>query len=1028
MKRNPNRKHYIALIFLLMAFALSAVSIFAVTDDAEKIQNPEASIGDVEYETITEALGNVKDGETISLLRDISCDASIKIFDEYVSADSFTIDLNEHILYIDAKHLFYIGEGKDVIFTDTCYIRATNSDIEKFTMLSVEKGAKLTLDSANFCVRELSAKNIEEEYTLLNFLDDNVLVHNYGTFIAKNSEISLKNCSENAGYSGSIALVKNEANASLENCNLQIETDDIQLYSASCFVNAVASAKAYIDNTNFYCVTKRVVEKLENDQFFGVLNCEGAELKLGNMTVQRKGFTKTTTEEDDEEAINNKGTVFIGLYNEKNGRIVQEDDNKKVSIICESYGAPVIIKMGFFNLGYASFANFELKFIDDKNQKNGVYSMGLVLDGKESVFDIRKDCTIYTKENNLLTMSIQVVNEANLVLDDKYTIIYIPLADKIQSTCLATRELFAGFFGEEVPPEEIGHITVNGGYYYYKNSYDDSHFCSLNHPDEVDINGGFYSNPLDSRLVKNNCSFYKMNFPKRIRSDEEGELKLEYSLTTNDAYNPRTGENGLVRDLVKSAAAGDCIQLSCDSRVYGNYAYKTDSPIVIEKDITFDTNGYDYSCSSDAFFKVNGGKTLTISTDSEIRGRIINSNGVIATGAGKIVTGANDFYYNKNKGFIDTGTSALVKKGGTYSTDVTDYCNNGLYCFKGENDRYQLALGPYFSRQNVSLNGNTAINFYGKLRGNIDSNLDKVAYRITRVNPENSEIESTIIPFTDSSISSAEANDGNMEYGITVSDIPAKQIGDKIKAEIVSIDQEANVKQTYATKEYSVRLYADSMLAKDTSSDKLKKVLISLLKYGRYAQQKFEYNTTNLADKGLNNGLVNSYQTAFDEVTSANAHVEHGDVIGTGISGAATSLILGSEVTIRFHLPLSSDADTRYADKIITYKKGDVKKIFDDGISADAGEIEMGPNGEYYYTVEINGIRMQNINQVYSLQIADTSGDAFGIVKYSVCDYISNVLDHKPLESMTEQEYINLKNLVKALFVLGQDTAAYNIK
>lgn len=101
------KKKVLTLLFvLMMVLGLSVVSF------AETVAEPLVSIGSVEYTDLPSALKAVKDGDTITLLRDIVVSTPT----EATKKASYTIDLNGHTIDCGKSRIFNFGNASSVTF------------------------------------------------------------------------------------------------------------------------------------------------------------------------------------------------------------------------------------------------------------------------------------------------------------------------------------------------------------------------------------------------------------------------------------------------------------------------------------------------------------------------------------------------------------------------------------------------------------------------------------------------------------------------------------------------------------------------------------------------------------------------------------------------------------------------------------------------------------------------------------------------------------------------------------------------
>ena len=131
-------KKKLTAMLLIMSMVCTFLPVSAMAAEA----TPEAAIGDVQYNTLREAIDAAKDGETVTLLKDTSLDANLKV------NESMTINCGNAIVETNG-HKFLVASGADVILTAANggvknTVAATSKDDLK-SMLCVSEGGILSL-------------------------------------------------------------------------------------------------------------------------------------------------------------------------------------------------------------------------------------------------------------------------------------------------------------------------------------------------------------------------------------------------------------------------------------------------------------------------------------------------------------------------------------------------------------------------------------------------------------------------------------------------------------------------------------------------------------------------------------------------------------------------------------------------------------------------------------------------------------------------------------------------------------------
>lgn len=168
-------------------------------------------------------------------------------------------------------------------------------------------------------------------------------------------------------------------------------------------------------------------------------------------------------------------------------------------------------------------------------------------------------------------------------------------------------------------------------------------------------------------------------------------------------------------------------------------------------------------------------------------------------------------------------------------------------------------------------------------------------------------------------------------------------------------DVTLRVNGSFLPKAYSVRRYADVILAGDYS-DNAKKLVNQLLGYGAASQVYFGYHTQNLADAGLE--IEKTAVPAEDGAVTVEGRV-------SGVCFYGASLVYRSKTAVRFYFSAESIEG-------ITFKVHDVEYV------------PVAKEGLYY--IEIGNIYPQNLNEEILVQVSDGTNSLS--VGYAPLDYI----------------------------------------
>ena len=195
-----------------------------------------------------------------------------------------------------------------------------------------------------------------------------------------------------------------------------------------------------------------------------------------------------------------------------------------------------------------------------------------------------------------------------------------------------------------------------------------------------------------------------------------------------------------------------------------------------------------------------------------------------------------------------------------------------------------------------------------------------------------------------------------------------------------------------ASKSYSVRTYADQILAGDYT-DKEKKMVRAMLNYGGYAQNYFSYNTDVLANIDIYTEQSDPVQTEDPDLTNYDYSLEEAsDTKGFNIQQAA--------------LQLATDVHLVYYYKLTDNKTND---NFTFELVGSDKELEFGyDNDKGMNTVKIKNILPYELNQMFKLQVTPKNeSDPVMTINYGPFSYCKAKIEHGST---------SIKNLCKALY------------
>ncbi len=240
--------------------------------------------------------------------------------------------------------------------------------------------------------------------------------------------------------------------------------------------------------------------------------------------------------------------------------------------------------------------------------------------------------------------------------------------------------------------------------------------------------------------------------------------------------------------------------------------------------------------------------------------------------------------------------------------------------------------------------------------------------------------------------------DNNGSYRVSSPGIPAKNMSENVYFAVYAELADG----TYAYSKvyyYAPATYAYNMLGKDTTSAKMKQLIVAMLNYGAAAQIFFDYNTDNLVNASLTaeqQAYVDSYNAdMLDPITYAKDS-KKGELFGNGNTGfqeRSPSVSFEGAFSINFYLKpndsvtVDGDVDFYYWDAE-TYASVDTL-LPSNAVSASKCELVNG-----MYRGVVTGISAKEVDEtVYVAAIyTGTDGNTYvsGVIAYSLGYYLEN--------------------------------------
>ena len=276
----------------------------------------------------------------------------------------------------------------------------------------------------------------------------------------------------------------------------------------------------------------------------------------------------------------------------------------------------------------------------------------------------------------------------------------------------------------------------------------------------------------------------------------------------------------------------------------------------------------------------------------------------------------------------------------------------------------------------TSLNGKIEMNFYMELSDDVAA--DSTAYMSFKLPGSNHTSDKVMLSDARTSVR------GSTTYYIFSAGVAAKDMTSDITAQFVWSGGESE-EWTYTVKDYCDYI-CDNPSDYDEESVELAECMLN---YGGYAQTYFKYNTSKLANAGLNKALPNvSLGTSYDPVTSGSC---------TGLTYSGSSAMLTTTTGIRHYFTTTGSIDD------YTFKVGSTV-------------LTPVKSGNYYYVL-IDDIAAKNLSKAYALTVTGTDGKVFTL-KYSVYSNVKQILADSSYGDAAQ-------NLMRAVYAYGTATVAY---
>lgn len=336
----------------------------------------------------------------------------------------------------------------------------------------------------------------------------------------------------------------------------------------------------------------------------------------------------------------------------------------------------------------------------------------------------------------------------------------------------------------------------------------------------------------------------------------------------------------------------------------------------------------------------------------------VEINGTIDASKGSIFsTGGNSSIYSTGTGVIlmaaqAGGTTYQVTQNADKTVTYAEFSTVSAMLKNADDSYVQSGTNTYIYMDgvwmpcfmtNVNLGNNLDI-YFAIL--NYDTNIS-----VTLIGPDDKTVSSSLGDLPDGD----EIGIPKYKY-IVYGDLAAKQMTDTITVTIKSGNKVIDI-WSDSIQNYAMRLYN-----KDTTSEKLKAVIVDMLNYGAACQVQFDYNTKNLANAQLGNA-------AKDYDKKETGALEN-DLNASEISIAVRNLEVKSNIL--FHIAFNGNVAGQTVNVSFTGHKG----------NSESFDLTVAENG----TIVIDKLVVADYNSVITLTFADGT-----VLKTKLIDYIEHL-------------------------------------
>ena len=303
------------------------------------------------------------------------------------------------------------------------------------------------------------------------------------------------------------------------------------------------------------------------------------------------------------------------------------------------------------------------------------------------------------------------------------------------------------------------------------------------------------------------------------------------------------------------------------------------------------------------------------------------------------------YYVFKCDGETPAGYSNENKNEPHIDENGDEYCDDCGVIYNG--------IGAHLAGYSVSLNGSIGVNFHMDLTQDVLD--DNEAYMLFTL--PNGTAQKVMV--SDAKAKESAVIEGKTYYIFTCN-VAAKEMTDTIQAQLITSD--GSKTQVY---EYSVREYAEKILSGNYDAE-TQELVKAMLHYGAYSQEWFDYNTTNLANAGLETldlSEANDWD-GFDPIITNN------DKVGSFTSAYLT---LESDTAINLKFKLADGVSFEDLRVVVEDPLGNVVPVTTD-------------TTENVCLITLTGIKASDLDTMYDFSVTDKEGNKSAIL-YSAMSY-----------------------------------------